>query len=300
MKRIAYIYSAAVLMLLMTGCTNYAYLGQKPPRNIPKVFAPGVISLPDRKEEVITFSPDLKEIYYSIEFYPDPQPSFTMAATYVNGKWSQPDTATFSKGRRTSEPFVALGGDRIYYFANQVEDQKGLLDICYSDRIGKVWSEPMSLPAPPNVHEPQFTLHPCLIADTSIYFSSFSGEICKSQYKDGHYQKAEVLDQPINHMNPAGKECWGDPFVSQDESLMIFRSNREGGYGGSDLYIVFRKHDGSWTHPQNLGLKINSSFDELGGDITPDGKYLTFGRDGDIYWVSTNFIKTMKKRAKNK
>jgi hypothetical protein len=44
----------------------------------------------------------------------------------------------------------------------------------------------------------------------------------------------------------------------------------------------------------NLGSKINSSSDELGGDITPDGKYMTFGRDGDIYWVSADFVNQRK------
>ena len=79
-------------LILIIGCSSYEYLGQKTPNDIPKVFAPGIVSLPDRKEEVITFSPDLKEIYYSIEFYPDPKPSFTMFMQFRNGKWSEPDT----------------------------------------------------------------------------------------------------------------------------------------------------------------------------------------------------------------
>ena len=146
-----------------------------------------------------------------------------------------------------------------------------------------------------NFKAPNFTLHPCVIADSTIYFSSFSGEICKSKYENGVYEKVEVLKSPINYMNLEQIDCWGDPFVSPDESLMIFRSNRRGGYGGSDLYIVFSTQNGNWSTPQNLGPKINSSSDELGGDITPDGKYLTFSRDGDIYWVSTNFINEMRK-----
>ena len=67
-----------ISFLLTVGCRNYAYLGQQPPKDTPTVFDPGIISLPDRKEEVITFSPNLKEIYFSIEFYPEPKPSFTM------------------------------------------------------------------------------------------------------------------------------------------------------------------------------------------------------------------------------
>jgi hypothetical protein len=215
---------------------------------------------------------------------------------YIKGKWAEPDTASFSKGRRTSEPFMALDGSRIYYFANNVENQKGALDLCYSYRVGEEWSSPVSLSSPPNFKSPNFTLHPCVVADTSIYFSSFSGEICVSRYINGSYQKTEVLPSPVNVQNLPDSECWGDPYVSPDEGLMIFRSNRDGGYGGSDLYISFRLENGEWSEPQNLGPKINSKHDELGGDITPDGRYMTFGRNGDIYWVSTNFIKKMKNR----
>ena len=280
--------------ILLIGCKSYQYLGQQPPTDVPKIFAPQIVSLADRKEEVITFSPDLKEIYYSIEFYPEPKPSFIMYMKYENGQWSDPDTVDFSIGRRTSEPFMGLGGTRLYYFASAVNNQKGILDICYSDRTEKGWSDPISLSSPPNFLNPKFTLHPCILSDTSIYFSSYSGEICKSRYKNGSYEEIEILPSPINHMNLKNAECWGDPFVSQDEEFMIFRSNREGGYGGSDLYIVFKIEEGSWSEPQNLGPKINSIHDELGGDITPDGKFMTFGREGDLYWVSTSFIKELR------
>lgn len=283
-----------LLTILFIGCDNYEYLSQKPPKELPLTFAPGIISLPGRKEEVITFSPDLKEIYYSIEFYPEPKPSFTLFTKYENGKWTEPDTVNFSKGRRTSEPFIAFNGKRIYYFANKVRNQKGVLDICYSEKIGEEWSEPISLSSPPNFKEAKFSLHPCIVSDTSLYFSSYNGEICKSTYNNGKYKQVEVLKSPINHMNIKNDECWGDPYVNQDEDYLIFRSNRKGGYGGSDLYISFKTECGDWSTPRNLGPNIHTAYDELGGDVTPDGKYLTFGRDGAIYWVSAAFIRKMR------
>lgn len=94
-------------LTLGIGCRNYAYLGEKPPKHTPKIFAPGIISLPDRKEEVITFSQDLKEIYYSIEFYPNPKPSFTIYMTYENGNWSHPQNL----GPKINSKHDELGGD---------------------------------------------------------------------------------------------------------------------------------------------------------------------------------------------
>lgn len=45
------------------------------------------------------------------------------------------------------------------------------------------------------------------------------------------------------------------------DNKMVFASNREGGFGGFDLYYSILK-DGEWTEPINMGAKINTEFDE--------------------------------------
>lgn len=50
------------------------------------------------------------------------------------------------------------------------------------------------------------------------------------------------------------------PFINGN--LMVFTSDRPGGFGGYDLYYSF--FDGTtWSEPLNFGEKINSSFDEF-------------------------------------
>jgi hypothetical protein len=49
------------------------------------------------------------------------------------------------------------------------------------------------------------------------------------------------------------------PHIFQD--LMVFTSNRPGGYGGFDLYYSHFR-DGAWTAPTNFGPGINSEQDE--------------------------------------
>lgn len=49
------------------------------------------------------------------------------------------------------------------------------------------------------------------------------------------------------------------PFVNG--KLMVFTSNRPGGYGGYDLYYS-RFDNGQWTEPQNFGEDINTPYDE--------------------------------------
>ena len=91
-----------------------------------------------------------------------------------------------------------------------------------------------------------------------------------------------------------------DPFIASDESFLIFCSSRPGGYGSYDLYIAFRKKDGTWTKAKNMGPEINTSGEEARPSITPDGKYFFFTRGDvnpdwrDIFWINAGFIETLK------
>lgn len=44
-------------------------------------------------------------------------------------------------------------------------------------------------------------------------------------------------------------------------NLMVFTSNRSGGFGGFDLYYSIFKN-GKWTEPLNFGSRINTEYDE--------------------------------------
>jgi len=284
---------ASILIVELCDAQNasFNYLGQTPPSDNPVVFAPGVISLPNRNEAVITISPDGKLIFFHIQFFPNPGRPFTMFTKYVNGKWTTPDTAVFAKNRATGEPIFAFNGSRLYMFATGAINQVGAPDLSYVEIKDEIGTTPISLGNPPNLPK-QDQYHPCIVSDSSVFFVSSAGEICRAEFKNGAYLEREVLPFPVNNANTT--QTWGDPYVSPNEEYMIFKSTRVGGYGQNDLYITYKKSVGSWTNPKNLGSKINTAGDEKSGDITHDGKFMTFGRDGDIYWVSASFVDSMK------
>lgn len=265
------------------------YFGQTPPGNIPVVFAPGIVSLPGRNEAVITFSPDGASVFFYIQKYPQPGNPFTMYSTYTNNQWITPDTIPFSVGRSTGEPSFAHGGTRLYMFATNAVNHAGIADLSYSELQGTNWSDPISMGNPPNSEAYQY--HPCIVGDSSVYFSSSAGPICRCQYENGVYLPRMVLPVPVNFI---GQQTWGDPYVSSSESYMILKSIRMEGYGQNDLYIAYKKTDGTWTNPKNLGNVINTPGDETSGDITPDGLYMTYGRDNDLYWVSSGFVDSLQ------
>jgi hypothetical protein len=116
-----------------------------------------------------------------------------------------------------------------------------------------------------------------------------------------------VLEAPINSAYDEH-----DPIVAPDESYLMFGSRRPGGFGRDDTYICFRRDDGTWTHPLNIGGKLNSVASDNRINMTTDGKYFFFNssRDTDylehepagdkwaspsgVYWVDSSFIEDLR------
>jgi peptidoglycan-associated lipoprotein len=72
------------------------------------------------------------------------------------------------------------------------------------------------------------------------------------------------------------------PALSADGLTLYFVSDKEGGFGSKDIYMVTRAGEGeAWSEPVNLGPDINTSGDELFPFIREDGT-LYFASDGLI------------------
>ena len=81
----------------------------------------------------------------------------------------------------------------------------------------------------------------------------------------------------------ANSEVWeSQASVSCDGGVLYFSSSRDGGFGGTDIWVSFRRDDGSWSRPQNVGPNINTSGDEESPFITNDGNTLYFSSTGHL------------------
>jgi outer membrane protein OmpA-like peptidoglycan-associated protein/tetratricopeptide (TPR) repeat protein len=85
------------------------------------------------------------------------------------------------------------------------------------------------------------------------------------------------------------------PSISADGKTLYFVSDRQGGYGGYDIYRSIKTDNGEWGTPINLGPVINSPGNEKSPFIHPDGKTLYFSSDGwlglggyDIFYSRLN------------
>ena len=95
--------------------------------------------------------------------------------------------------------------------------------------------------------------------------------------------------KPINTVNDP--DAWdSQPALSLDSKVLVFTSNRNGGFGGLDLWYSVRNINGKWTTPQ-LVPNINTP----GNETSPH-----FGADGKFYFSTDWDYKTNKKGNQRK
>jgi len=249
------------------------YLGQKPPGMIPEIFAPGIVST-GFNEHIAFFTPDGKEFYFRMLGVPH---TVALCMKQENGQWSKPQVMSFTS-RYGAKFTLSPDGNKIIFCSNRpLDGRRKPLDsdnIWITERTGTGWGEPKILLKIDGAY-------PTISTKGNLYFYSDvldgmgKGDIWMSKLVYGEYTKPENLGDVINT-----EYYENDPFISHDESYLIFAANRPGGDG---LYISFKKKDGSWTKSKFMG----EDYYGVCPSVSPDGKYFFFSSDKIInknYW----------------
>jgi hypothetical protein len=112
-----------------------------------------------------------------------------------------------------------------------------------------------------------------------LYYTNLKGVgdiYSTSTDKNKSFKMADKLDANIN----SGKAEEIAACISTDGTMLYFASNREGGKGGTDLYLSRKLPNGTWGPAQNMGAEINTAFDEDFPNVSADGKVLYFSSNG--------------------
>ncbi|MDT7831606.1 hypothetical protein RQM59_04400 [Flavobacteriaceae bacterium S356] len=269
------------------------YLGQKPPKKTPKIFAPGLISKKNEYEFGSVFNKDGTEFFYGVST----NNGEIIRYTKLEGDtWSASKTLMIQKNYGNNDPFLSPDGNRLYFISQRPLDGVGNAnnyDIWYVERKDKGWSEPIN--AGPNINTEMNEYYISFTNDGTMYFSSNKNnnnfDIYASKSINGEFQKPVILSNAIN--TPSYE---ADVFIAPDESYIIFCAQRKEGLGRGDLYISFKEDDGTWSQSVNMGSLINTKGHELCPFVTKDGKYFFYTSNQDIYWVSTEIFKRYKKK----
>ena len=276
------------------------YMGQKPPEMTPEIFAPGFIST-EKAELNSVFTPDGKEFYFAIW---TPGQGCKMYFTKNTGSgWSQPQPVPFSGQKSDVDMCITADGTRMYFGSTRPVNgiEQSDYKIWYVDREGDGWSQAKYLEAP--INSGRRALYPCVSNQGTMFFQAIRSDSFGSRdiYYSRYDKRRLTFSEPIHLGREINSEYGeGDVCIAPDESFMIVNSNgRPGDLGKGDLYISFKKEDGSWTKLQNMGKKINSPETDYCPMLSPDGRYFFFtskrSGSGDIYWVDANIINSFKK-----
>lgn len=332
---ITLIISGTILILYQKHCTHPApnYFGLKLPGETPEIFAPGIVSTGFHEHSFPAFSPDLQEVHWTTVINHPGQGRETakyfghimLEMAVKDGKWQAPRLSEFNSPYQDLEGFVSPDGKKFFFASRRpLKDggkECGGNNIWVAEKQGDRWGKPWPLNPPVRTGQPQSS--PTVTGSGTLYFESvweggqYQCGMFRSELRDGKYGEPELLPPQINtsHFD------W-TPFISPDETYLLFSSNRPGGYGSTDLYVSFRNRDGTWTESINLGEAINSEYEERYPYVSPDRKYLfytantflykndlknncTYDRmlevihspgngTGDIYWVDARIIARLK------
>lgn len=243
-------------------------------------FAPDTIGRPGNA--CPTFSPDGATAVYV-------KPGVGLVeARRLRGGWTEAEPLPFSGGGSTdSDPFLSPDGRRLFFWSTRptgnVGTAAGSSEVWVAERRADGWGAPQRLEPP--VNDGSSEPIPAVAADGTLYFASFrpggrgAVDLYRARPSATGYATPENLGVTVN--SPAAEL---DGYISPEQDVLVFASDRPGGFGRLDLYVSHRVV-GGWSPARNLGRAVNGPDDEHCPQITPDGRFLVFSTPEGIFQV---------------
>jgi len=269
-----------------------SYLGQEPPGDTPRVFAPGVISTDSAHEFAISFAPSGQEVLFTRRIEGVVK-NRIYHVKCEGGVWQSPQLSPLSDGNTELEPNFTPDGRTVFFnswrpLPDSVETGNGM-NVWFATRESGEWKISGVLGPPVSDLNPVYVTQ---TRDSTIYFT---GNVERGVYlarcNSGRYSSWERLPDEIN------SQYWaGHPFIDPDEKHILFDSNVDS-LGTKNLFISFRHGSGEWSPAVNVNEHLDFPYHAAMPHVTHDGRFLFFSSRGDIYWVSASFLTDIKSQT---
>jgi len=147
------------------------------------------------------------------------------------------------------------------------------------------WAVPVNIGAPVNTGGME--TYPNISADgLSLYFSDGDLWLATRPTRDDNWSARVRVTGGLNTTS------WeGFPNISADQRVLLFYSDRPGGYGGMDIYMAMRPTvSDAWGPAVNLGPMINTPYYDISPSLSADGCTLLFAHNDTNGWGGTWMI----------
>lgn len=272
------------------------YMGQTHPDSVPVIFAPEIISIKGRLEQGFSISPDFNEIHFGVIGNHDTL-NYILTTKKKNDSWTNPVRPKYIDNDSVFFPMYAPDRKTLTFTKRHSTSMQ--TDLWYCELHNGKWSEPKRYSD--SINSIYREGSSCLSIDNTLYFTTnrdtafgCCGDIYYSDFKDSSYTQAKIVDNINSNFDEEGV------YISPNEDYLIIQSWKTGFNTKHDLYISYRRKDGSWSQVFRLDSIINSIDLEQRPFVTYDNAYLFFNRfkldsqfnpvESDIYWVSTKKI----------
>jgi hypothetical protein len=181
--------------------------------------------------------------------------------------------------------FVMPDGNTLYFFFTpdvQVPVEKQILDevtgIYVSEKVNNGWSEPSRI----WLQDP----------------GKLAGDGCEFIYPDGKNMLFCTVREGYTGIHWFGAEFGSEKWTNWKEIVfpesfdvgelhvygneLYYHSDRAGGEGGLDIWMIERGSEGNWKEPVNIG-SVNSEYDEGWPAISPNGQEMWISREYGVW-----------------
>lgn len=249
-----------------------AYLGQTPPGPEPQVFAPGIVSIENAMDFAGSFSPDGSEFYFTRRL--DGQKNALFETHWSDGGWTAPAPVTFSSEYPAFEGHLTADNQILYFgwFRSAPDGITNTSDagIWAVDRITEGWSAPR------------------YVGEGMYVSSDRQGQLYVTNMPANSYPNISRVSLVDGKFGSFENQFSGvHPAIAPDGSYLVYDN------GDGNLSVRFLLSDGRWSAPKSLvsqGLPAEGVI----ASISPDGKYLFYTYQGDLYWVSAEIISNLQ------
>jgi WD40 repeat protein len=277
------------------------YLGQKPPRITPELFADGILANKYRSfHSSLMFSKNGEECYWQARL--SGRESALVYSKMENENWTSPEIVSFSRIEYKDDcPFVSPDGKALFFISRRpiekgIESNKENIWVVKKTSSG--WGAPEPLP---QIINSMSIIHWQISVDRqkNLYFSTYQmessgrrGDIYCSKILNGEYAEPVKLGPNINT-----SDYEFSPFISPDNSYIIF-SREKYGEGSCRLFISFSDEKGDWAEAKDLnewhGIKGICPI------VSKDEKYLFFldyvNSFTQPFWTDAKFIEELRQK----